>query len=142
MRSKILLGIGIAFFFFFTVGCSKDSKLVCTHTTSGVDIVFNIGFKGNTIEDMDFSYDMDLSNYSDLQISAIEKQDFCSSVKSTMSQYKDAFTDCKQSVDNKHLKVKSTLEVDKIAKNMLQKMSSPKAAKKALEAGGYSCTIK
>ena len=99
MRSKILLGIGIAFLLVVTVGCSKDSKLVCTQKTSGVDIVFNIGFKGNTIEDMDFSYDMDLSNYSDLQISAIEKQDFCSSVKSTMSQYKDAFTDCKQSVD-------------------------------------------
>ena len=84
MRSKILLGIGIAFLLVVTVGCSKDSKLVCTQKTSGVDIVFNIGFKGNTIEDMDFSYDMDLSNYSDLQISAIEKQDFCSSVKSTI----------------------------------------------------------
>ena len=142
MKKSIAL-FGIATFaVLLTTGCGGKTKLVCTQKTSGVDIVFNIGFKGNTIEDMDFSYDMDLSNYSDLQISAIEKQDFCSSVKSTMSQYKDAFTDCKQSVDNKHLKVKSTLEVDKIAKNMLQKMSSPKAAKKALEAGGYSCTIK
>lgn len=122
-------------------GCGKEKKLVCTQNTSGVDITFNIGFKGNTIQSMDFSYDMDLSKYNDTQIAAVEKQDFCSIVKTSMSEYKDAFNECKQTIEEKHLKVNADLEVDKIAKNFLQKMSSPEDSKTELEKQGYSCTI-
>lgn len=124
-------------------GCSaREAKLVCTQTASGVDITFNIGFKGSTIKTMDFGYDMDLSKYSDAQISSVEKQDFCNIVKKSMSEYKDAFTDCQQKVVSKHLKVDSVLDVNKIAKNMLDKMGTPEATKKELEKQGYKCTIK
>lgn len=141
-RSIVLVATVFALVLFVT-GCgSKEATLVCTQTTSGVDITFNVGFKGNTITTMDFDYDMDLSKYSDTQIDAIGKQDFCTSVKNSMGSYKDAFTDCKQDITDKHLKVSSVLDVDKIAKNVLDKMTSPENAKKELETEGFTCTIK
>lgn len=124
-------------------GCGKkESKLTCTQTASGVDIEFNIGFKGNVIDTMDFNYDMDLSNYSDTQINAIRKQDFCTTVKNYMSTFKEAFTDCNQDIVDKHLKVNSALDVNKITKSYLDKLSTPKATQKELETQGYKCTIK
>ena len=59
-----------------------------------------------------------------------------------MSSYKDAFTDCKQNITDKHLKVSSVLDVDKIAKNILDKMTTPAKTKKELEKEGYKCTVK
>lgn len=124
-------------------GCgSKEKKLVCTQTASGVDIEFNVGFKGKVISSMDFNYDMDLSKYSDTQIKAIEKQDFCSAVKNSMSQYKSAFTGCKQKIASKHLKVDATLDVGKVAKSVSEKLTTPEKTKKELENQGYKCTIK
>ena len=143
MRGKIVAFVGVCAFLLVVTGCSaKKAKLVCTQTSSGVDITFNVGFKGNTIDAMDFDYDMDLSSYSDEQISLLEGQDFCTSVKSAMSDYKDAFTNCEQDISNKHLKVSSVLDVDKVAKNVLDKMSTPERTKKELEKEGYTCTIK
>lgn len=142
-KRGIVLAGAIAAVAFLATGCSqKEAKLVCTQTTSGVDIEFNVGFKGNTIETMDFNYNMDLSSYTDTQISYVEKQDFCATVKSSMSEYKDAFTSCNQEIVDKQLKVNSELDVDKIANNVLEKMTSPKKAKAELEAEGYTCTIK
>lgn len=124
-------------------GCSaKTSKLVCTQSVSGVDIEFNIGFKGKIIDTMDFNYDMDLSKYTDTQISAIEKQDYCTIVKNAMSTYKEAFTDCKKEVVDKHLRVYSVLDIDKLTSSVLDKMTSDKAAKEELEKQGFTCTIK
>lgn len=123
-------------------GCAaKESKLVCTQTASGVDVGFNVGFKGNTVDTLDLTYDMDLSSYSDTQISAIEKQDFCTRVKNSMSQFKDAFTDCKQDITDKKLNVSAKLDIDKVAKSFLDKKTTPKAAKTSLEKAGYTCTI-
>ena len=125
------------------VGCgNQQKKLVCTQTASGVDIEFNVGFKGKVISSMDFNYDMDLSKYSDTQIKAIEKQDFCSAVKNSMSQYKSAFTKCDQKVESKHLKVDSVLDVDKVAKDISEKLTTPEKAKEELEKQGYKCIIK
>ena len=143
MKKGIVLSLMLIVTVLLATGCTKkESKLTCTQTASGVDIEFNVGFKGNVIDTMDFNYDMDLSKYSDLQINAIGKQDFCTTVKNYMSTYKEAFTDCKQSIENKHLKVDSVLDVIKIAKSYSQKLSSPKKAKAELEAEGYTCTIK
>lgn len=123
-------------------GCTpKESKLSCTQTTSGVDVGFNVGFKGNTIDTMNLTYDMDLSKYSDTQVDAIAKQDFCTRVKSSMSQFKDAFTNCKQDVSNKKLNVNADLDINKVAKTFLSKRTTPKAAKSSLESVGYKCTI-
>ena len=59
-----------------------------------------------------------------------------------MSDYRDAFTDCKQEIKDKKLNVSSTLNVDKVAKNALSKMTSAEKAKKELEGQGFKCTIK
>ena len=134
---SLLLGVVV-----LSTGCAKkDVKLVCTQTASGVDVTFNVDFSGKVITNMDFAYDMDLSNYSDAQVEAIGKQDFCSRVKSSMSTFKDAFTDCKQEISSKHLNVKAELDVDKVAKSYLNKITKPESAKAELEKVGYTCTI-
>lgn len=136
-KSKILVA---ALVVLLTTGCGKETKLVCKQSQSGVDVTFNVGFKGNEVTSMDFKYDMDLSSYSDKQIEAIEEQDFCDIVKSSMSGYEDAFTKCDKKVENKHLLVNSELDVDKVAKDEKDKMGSPKDTKKELEKQGYKCT--
>lgn len=141
-KRGIVLAVAVVALVAFVTGCGKKETLVCTQTASGVDITFNIGFDGSTITTMDFAYDMDLSSYSDTTIKYLEKQDWCSTVKSSMSEYKDAFTDCKAEIKDKKLNVASTLNVDKVAKSALGKMKTSKAAKKELEAEGYTCTIK
>ena len=144
MKKSLMGVVVIALVAVLVTGCgNKETKLVCTQEQSGVDITFNVGFKGNTLETMDFSYNMDLSSYTDAQIDAVKKEDFCSAVKSSMSEYSNAFTDCKQDINSKkQLVVNSVLDVDKIAKTELEKMASPDDTKKALEDQGYSCTIK
>ena len=141
MKKGILLSLLLVVAVLLTGCAKKQSKLVCTQTTSGVDIVFNVSFKGNVVDSMDFSYNMDLSKYSDAQIEAIGKQDFCTRVKNQMASFKDAFTSCNQEITNKQLKVNSVLDVDKAAKSYFGKVSSPESAKKQLESVGYTCTI-
>ena len=141
MKKGIALAMALVMAFLLT-GCSGKSTLVCTQTQSSVDITFNVGFDGNKISSMDFGYDMDVSKYSDAQLKILEKKDFCSVVKLTMSAYKDAFTKCGQKISDKHLNVDAVLDVNKIAKSERDKMTSVDEAKKALEKQGYKCTIK
>lgn len=141
MKKGILLSLLLAVVVLSTGCAKKDVKLVCTQTASGVDVTFNVDFSGKVITNMDFAYDMDLSNYSDAQVEAIGKQDFCSRVKSSMSTFKDAFADCKQEISSKHLNVKAELDVDKVAKSYLNKITKPESAKAELEKVGYTCTI-
>ena len=110
-------------------------------TQSGVDIEFNVGFKGKSVRKIDFNYDMDISSYTDEQIKMFENQDFCKLVKDTMSDYKSAFKDCKQSVKNKHLKLYAVLDVHKLDGDISKKMTTPKKAKEELEKTGYNCKI-
>lgn len=118
-----------------------DCKQQVTESGLAVDIDFNVDFVNNIIKDIDFSYDMDLSSYNDQQVEAVSNTDLCTVVKDAMPTYKDAFTDCKQRVENKHILIESELDIDKIAKNELEKISKPEAAKKDLEEQGYKCTI-
>ena len=141
MRKNFLLIFSIVILAVFVTGCGKKSALKCTQSSSGVDIIFNVGFDGNTISTMDFSYDMDLSSYPEESLSYVDKQDWCSLVKDSMSEYKSAFTDCKHKRNDKNLHVSATLDVDKIAKNVISKMSTPEATKKGLEEQGYKCNI-
>ncbi|MBQ2640109.1 MAG: hypothetical protein IJF92_05080 [Bacilli bacterium] len=142
MKKSLFIAVIVLFVAVFVTGCGASKKLVCKQKASGVDITFNVGFEGNKVKDMDFSYDMDLSSYSASSIAMIEKQNFCSLVKSSMDDYKDAFTDCKQKVADKHLKVDAVLDVKKISKNASKSMTSPNKAKKELEKTGYTCEIK
>ena len=118
-----------------------DCKQQVTESGLAVDIDFNVDFVNNIIKDIDFSYDMDLSSYNDQQVEAVSNTDLCTVVKDAMPTYKDAFTDCKQRVENKHILIESELDIDKIAKNELEKISKPEAAKKDLEEQDYKCTI-
>ncbi len=141
--SKRILGVALVGGLFLLSGCglTKESKLLCKTTASGVDVQFNVDFVGQKISGMNIVYDMDLSKYNDTQIEAVGKQDFCSVVKTSMSQYKDAFTNCNQGIENKKLHVTASLDINKIAKNELEKFSSVEAAKEGLEAVGYTCTV-
>ena len=81
-------------------GCgAKTQKLSCKTQVEGVDITFNVGFKGNMIETMDFNYFYDLSKYTDAQVESIEKQDFCQTIKDSMPDYKDGFKSCEDHVN-------------------------------------------
>ena len=139
-RSFVFIFVVVVLSIFIT-GCGKKATLKCTQSTNGVDIIFNVGFDGNTISSMDFSYDMDLSSYPEESLSSIDKQDWCSLVKDSMSEYKSAFTNCKHERNDRNLHVSATLDVDKIAKNVLSKMSTKKKKKKGLEEQGYKCNI-
>ena len=124
-------------------GCgSAKKKLVCTTKVSGVDVTFNVSFEGKKVKGMDFAYDMDLSSYSDAQIKAIGEQELCPSVKQAFTGYQDAFEDCKQKIDNKHLKVTANLNVNKLSSDVKDSMVSPEKAKEGLEKTGFTCTIK
>lgn len=142
MKKGLLLIVMVAVVTVLVTGCGVSKKLVCKQKASGVDITFNVGFQGSKVKNMDFSYDMDLSKYSDTSIAMIKKQDFCKLVKSSMEDYRDAFTSCKQKITDKHLRVDSVLDPDKISKNAEKIMTSPSKAKKELEKTGYTCEIK
>ena len=139
---KILYGVLAVLMVLLLTGCGKERKLSCTQTNSGIDDTFNVGFKGNIIKEMDFHYNYDLSDRDDKTIEAIKKQDFCATVKESMSDYKNAFTDCKYGLENKVLKVDAVLDVDKVATSAMEKMTSAEKAKEELEKQGYKCTIK
>lgn len=145
---KILYGVMVLVLGVALTGCSFSkvkSELNCKQSLeqSGIkiDIDFNVDFLGNVIEDIDFSYDMDLTKFNDLQIAAVEKTDLCSTVKSAMSQYKEAITGCEQNIKNKHIIVELDMDVNKVAKTPFQKISKPSDAKEELEKGGYTCTL-
>lgn len=119
-------------------GCGAEKKLVCTQSVSGVDVTFNITFSGDKLKAMDLAYDMDLSKYSDSQVEAVGKQDFCSLVKTQMSQYSSAFKNCKQDISNKTLNIKADFDVKELADDN-DLSGGPEAAKKGLESAGYTC---
>ena len=140
---KMLIGVSLIALT-LTTGCfaSKEKNLVCTTNVSGIKIEFNIKFKGNIVKNMDFSYDMDLSSYSESQIDLVKAKDFCPTIKQSMPDYSFAFKDCNQKLENKHLIVASEIDVDKIANSTKDKMGSPTKTKEALEKTGYSCSFK
>ena len=125
------------------VGCSFNKKQVkCTQTASNLNVEYNVEFVMNKIKTINFSSEMDLSKYSDVQIEMFKKQDFCNLFKQSTRVYKNAFDSCDQKVINKRLKVDADLNIKKIDKGVLKKMNTPKSTKKYLENIGYTCTIK
>ena len=117
-------------------GCGGGaSKLTCTINQSGVDATINANFDGNKVKDMSLRYDMDLSSYSDSQISLLEKQDYCKSIKASMSQFE--LSNCKQDISGKALKVTADIDISKMSDSDLT--GSPSETKKALEKMGFSC---
>ena len=138
---RIVYSLAVVISLLVLSGCGKEQILRCKATESKVDVGYNVTFKGSRITKMDLSYDMDLTSYTDAQIKLLEEKDFCEVVKTSMSQYKDAFMNCNDTIANKHLSVIADLSVDKIANNELEKFSSIEKSKEELEKMGYTCTI-
>ena len=141
-RFKICSIVLAVVFVLVLSGCGAEKTLKCTNTSSGVDITFLVGFKGNTIQTMDFGYDMNLSEYTDEQVKAISEQDLCPTVKNSMEDYKDAFSKCEQKLDGKHILIDAAFDVSKLTKTYLDRVSTPEAFKSEMEKSGYSCEIK
>lgn len=141
-KNFVLVGVLAVSAILFT-GCSaKETNLVCSLDSSGVNVEFDIKFKGDDVESMNLNYDMNLESYSDLQIEAVGAKDFCSVVMNSMKDYKEAFSNCKQEIVNKHLQVKSEFDIEKLSSDVQKGLKSPVKAKEAFEASGYTCTEK
>lgn len=143
MKNKLFTIITVMFMVLLLSGCGKKvTYLNCVHTQDKTVLDYNVKFVGKTVEEMDIKLDMDVSEYNDIQIEAIGKQDYCAVLASSMPQYKDALDNCKQDIVEKHLVVTSDLLVDKVASSEKEKMGSIEETKKAIEATGYTCTTK
>jgi len=137
----IFVGILATGALLFTGCTAKESKLICTKTVDDEIRYYNIIFKGNIINEITWSNDKDLSKYTDLQIEAIDKIDFCTKYKDTLTENKEAFINCEQTINNKTLKIKANFDINIIAKKEKDKMTTPEKGKENLEKDGYTCTI-
>ena len=138
MRKGLLLLSTLVFAVIIT-GCSGKTRLTCTQKVQTVDVKMFADFKGDELTYLGLQYDMDLSEYNDTQVDLITKQDMCSTVKSSMASYSNAFTNCKQNVSNKNLKITADFDLDKLTGD-LSKKTNVEEAKTQLEKQGYSCT--
>ncbi len=126
-------------------GCGKEDnverRLVCSQKVSIVDVDMIADFKGDNLEYLGLKYSMGLDSYNDAQISAVSSQDMCSTVKTAMSGYSEAFTNCKQSLEGKTLVITADFDLDKMAGTDLSKKTSVEEATKALESQNYTCKV-
>lgn len=131
----------------FLTACGNDNvvkgrkELVCSQKVSVVDIDMIADFNDDKIESLELKYTMDLSSYSDEQISAISGQNMCSSVKSAMSDYTDAFTNCKQNIENKILVITADFDINKMGGADITSKTNIEDAKKAFESQNYTCVL-
>ena len=124
-------------------GCGqKKETITCVQKAEDMEATFNIVLVDNVIGDMNIDYNANLESYSNESIEAIKKQDFCATFEESMAEYKGAFTDCKTSVENKHLNLSTKIDINKVTTNKNQKNITSQAIKEQFEKKGYSCTIK
>ena len=141
MKKTVIFVLSVFMIICLSACGKKTQKLVCTQNVDGVDRTINVVFEGDKVKTMDFSYTSDLSEYTDEQLEVIKKQDYCTSIKNAMSDYSEAFSNCKNNIEDKKLSITANLDVSKIAKSTLDKMTSIESSKESLEASGYTCTI-
>ena len=139
MKKNILMFLIIVL---VTSGCGNTKNLICTKKVNKSSVEYNIKYKDNNIKTMKFYYNMDLTSYSNKQISMVQKQDFCSKLKDNMKTFKDAFNNCKQEIVDEHLKVTTNIDISKISKTTLDKISTSDKTKSLMEKQNYKCTIK
>ena len=97
-----------------------------------------LNFKDDKIDAMGLKYTMDLSNYSDAQISAISAQNLCTTVQAAMGTYSQAFTNCKQNMEDKNLVITADFDLDKVP-GAKEDNSTKEEILKSLETQGYKC---
>ena len=141
---KYLFIIGLSCLLVLT-GCGKKTEkhLVCNQKVLTVDVDMIADFKNDNLDYLGLKYTMDLSEYNDEQIKAISDQDMCSSVQASMSAngLGNAFTNCKQSVNNKVLNITADFDLDKMIGDDLSRKTSVEEAVKELEKQGYTCKV-
>ena len=98
-------------------------------------------FSDEVLTYLGLKYQMDLSGYSDIQINAIKAQDMCSTVKQSMAAYTDAFTNCKQGIENKNLVITADFDLDKLISGDIKKEAKIEDIKASLEKQNYVCSI-
>ena len=122
-------------------GCNEKKKeLVCTTNVSGIKVGFNYTFKGNKIININYVYDTDFTENDNGD--PTKDKDFCPIIKKSLSDYQDAYKNCNQKYENKHLIVTIELDKDKINDNIKDKLTTIDSTKNYLELSGYSCEIK
>ena len=119
---------------------SSDDYVVCTQSSSGVDIEMTTKLTDNHISAMSVSWEMSLATYNEAQIESVSKQDFCLTVKQSMAQY--SFASCKQSIIGKTLVINAEIDVDAITDQSFKGSATPLEIENALEKVGYTCIIK
>lgn len=140
---KVLMVLTIFMGALLMTGCfGKTQKLNCSREEDNMKIDMNFTFKGDKATGLVLNYKLDLSAYSDIQIEAIEEQDFCSVLKSSLSEYGNAFNNCKQKVENRSLYVTTDIEIDELSEGVRNSMTSIEAAKSSMESASYTCTTK
>lgn len=141
---KYLFVIGLACLLVLT-GCGKkeEKRLICTQKVLTVNVDMIADFKEDSLDYLGLKYTMDLSEYNDEQIDAVAKQDMCTSVKASMSAsgLGEAFTNCKQGVNNKMLEITADFDLDKMVGDDLSRKTSVEEAIKELEKQGYTCKV-
>ncbi len=116
-------------------------RLVCSQNVQSVIVNMIADFDNDELTYLGLKYEMDLSAYSDAQINAIKAQDMCGTVKASMQSYTNAFTNCKQGVENKSLLITADFDLDKLASGGLSEKTTLAEAKKELEKQGYKCSV-
>ncbi len=153
---KSLLFLAIVLTFVLT-GCGNDNSnplniednkkvdnkqhLICSQKVQTVDVDMIADFDDDVLTYLGLKYEMDLSSYTDIQIDAIKAQDMCTTVKQTMSSYTNAFTNCKQSIENKNLIITADFDLDKLITGDIKKEAKISDVKSGLESQNYTCTI-
>lgn len=128
----------------FLTGCGNTTKLqrlTCNQKIKTVSVDMIADFKNDNITYFGLEYNMDLSGISDKEINLVNQKDMCQAVKTSVSQYTDAFKNCKQVKDNKILKVTADFDLNKIINNESKEDITLEAFKDKLEKENYSCVI-
>ena len=140
---KISLFVALIITLFLT-GCgntTKLQKLTCSQKIKTVSVDMIADFKDDKITYFGLEYDMDLTGISDAEVNLVNQKDMCQVVKTSVSQYTDAFKNCKQVKDNKILKVTADFDLNKIINDNSKEEATIIAFKDKLEKENYSCVI-
>ena len=120
----------------------SKQEVVCTQKASGVDIEMVTELTGNKVTGIDFTWSMDLSGYNDAQINIVKNQDFCTTVKQSMTGYSNAFENCRQTIYNKALIITAEINIDKVDDASIRNSTTASEIKAGLEQVGYTCMVK
>lgn len=128
----------------FLTGCGNTTKLqrlTCNQKIKTVSVDMIADFKDDKITYFGLEYDMDLSGISDKEINLVNQVDMCETVKKSVSQYTDAFKNCKKTKEDKILKITADFDLNKIINNESKEEITLEAFKDKLEKENYLCVI-